>query len=342
MEFRRIPGLPPYVFTIIDGLKQEARRAGRDVVDLGFGNPDLPSPDIAVEKLAEAAHNSRNHRYSASRGIPKLRQAVAALYLRKFGVTLDPETEVLSTIGAKEGFSHLMWVLLQPGDAALVPSPVLPHPHLGPLLRRCRCAAGPGRHRRGLRRERDGGLGARLAQAAGGGAVVPAQPDHGDRRAGRPAAAGRLGPRARRGAGARLRLRRRRVRRLAAAVDPAVRGREGVRGRALLDDQVVLDGRLAGGLPARQRGGRRRAHQAEVLPRLRHLPADPDRGHGHDERGAGLPGRGQRGLRVAAQRAGRRAGPDRLGGRAAARHDVRLGADPRALRARWARSSSPP
>ena len=90
MEFRRIPGLPPYVFTIIDGLKQEARRAGRDVVDLGFGNPDLPSPEIAVEKLAEAAHNSRNHRYSASRGIPKLRQAVAALYLRKFGVDARP------------------------------------------------------------------------------------------------------------------------------------------------------------------------------------------------------------------------------------------------------------
>ena len=81
---------------------------------------------IAVEKLSEAAHNTRNHRYSASRGIPKLRQAVADLYLRRFGVHLDPDTEVLSTIGAKEGFSHLMWVLLQPGDVALVPSPSTP------------------------------------------------------------------------------------------------------------------------------------------------------------------------------------------------------------------------
>jgi alanine-synthesizing transaminase len=80
MEFRRIPGLPPYVFTIIDGLKVEARRAGRDVVDLGFGNPDLASPDVAVEKLVEAARNPRNHRYSSSRGIPRLRQAVAGLY----------------------------------------------------------------------------------------------------------------------------------------------------------------------------------------------------------------------------------------------------------------------
>ena len=83
MEFRRINGLPPYVFATINDLKAEARRAGRDVIDLGFGNPDLPSPDVAVEKLAEAVHNPRNHRYSASRGIPKLRQAIADLYLRK-------------------------------------------------------------------------------------------------------------------------------------------------------------------------------------------------------------------------------------------------------------------
>ena len=134
MEFRRITNLPPYVFTIIDGLKIEARRAGVDVVDLGFGNPDLPSPQIAVEKLSEAAHNSRNHRYSSSRGIPKLREAVADLYLRRFGVTLDPEKEIISTIGAKEGFSHLMWVLLQPGDAALVPSPSYPIHIWGPHL----------------------------------------------------------------------------------------------------------------------------------------------------------------------------------------------------------------
>lgn len=134
MEFRRITNLPPYVFTIIDGLKIEARRAGVDVVDLGFGNPDLPSPEIAVEKLAEAAHNSRNHRYSSSRGIPKLREAVADLYLRRFGVALDPDREVISTIGAKEGFSHLMWVLLQQGDAALVPSPSYPIHIWGPLF----------------------------------------------------------------------------------------------------------------------------------------------------------------------------------------------------------------
>ena len=134
LEFRRITNLPPYVFTIIDGLKVAARRAGEDVIDLGFGNPDLPSPPTAVDKLCEAVRNPRNHRYSASRGIPKLRQAVADLYQRRFGVTLDPETEAITTIGAKEGFSHLMWVLLQPGDAALVPSPSYPIHIWGPLF----------------------------------------------------------------------------------------------------------------------------------------------------------------------------------------------------------------
>ena len=134
MEFRRITSLPPYVFTIIDTLKVEARRAGEDVIDLGFGNPDLPSPDVAVDKLCEAVHNPRNHRYSSSRGIPKLREAVADLYKRRFDVDLDPETQVLNTIGAKEGFSHLMWVLLQPGDAALVPSPSYPIHRYSPLF----------------------------------------------------------------------------------------------------------------------------------------------------------------------------------------------------------------
>jgi alanine-synthesizing transaminase len=134
MEFRRITNLPPYVFTIIDTLKIEARRAGEDVIDFGFGNPDLPSPQIAVDKLCEAAHNPRNHRYSASRGIPKLREAVANLYERRFGVSLDPERQIITTIGAKEGYSHLMWVLLQPGDAALVPSPSYPIHIYGPLF----------------------------------------------------------------------------------------------------------------------------------------------------------------------------------------------------------------
>src|SRR5881275_2481955 len=134
MEFRRINALPPYVFAAIDARKLAARRAGEDVIDLGFGNPDIPSPEIAVEKLAEAVHNSRNHRYSASRGIPKLREAVSDLYRRRFNIEVDPDLEVINTIGAKEGFSHLMWVLLQPGDSALVPSPSYPIHIWGPYF----------------------------------------------------------------------------------------------------------------------------------------------------------------------------------------------------------------
>ena len=134
MELRRIQGLPPYVFAEIDQLKLQARRAGDDVIDLGFGNPDIPSPDVAVEKLAEAVHNPRNHRYSASRGIPKLRQAIADLYLRRFGVQLDYDREVVTTIGAKEGLSHLMWVVVGPGDTALVPSPSYPIHLYAPLF----------------------------------------------------------------------------------------------------------------------------------------------------------------------------------------------------------------
>jgi alanine-synthesizing transaminase len=134
VEFRRIGALPPYVFAVTDKLKLDLRRAGEDVIDLGFGNPDLPSPEIAVEKLCEAAHRERNHRYSASRGIPNLRRAVCDLYRRQWGVELDPETEAITTIGAKEGLCHLCWVLLGPGDSAVVPSPSYPIHIWGPVL----------------------------------------------------------------------------------------------------------------------------------------------------------------------------------------------------------------
>ena len=125
-ELRRVGALPPYAFAVINDLKLELRRAGEDVIDLGFGNPDLPSPEPAVEKLREAVLNPRNHRYSSSRGIPNLRRAVCDLYARRFEVELDPETQALTTIGAKEGLAHLMWVLVQPGDAAVVPGPSYP------------------------------------------------------------------------------------------------------------------------------------------------------------------------------------------------------------------------
>ena len=126
MEFRRIERFPPYVFAIVNELKMQARRAGEDVVDLGMGNPDIPTPDAVVDKLREAALNGRNHRYSASRGIPKLRAAICDLYERAWGVSLDPDSEAVVTIGAKEGLLHLAWVLCEPGDSVLVPEPTYP------------------------------------------------------------------------------------------------------------------------------------------------------------------------------------------------------------------------
>lgn len=134
MEFRRIGHLPPYAFAAVNERKIAARRAGDDIIDLGFGNPDIPSAPAVVDKLVEAARNPRNHRYSSSRGIPNLRKAVADRYARRFGVTLDPETEVITTIGAKEGLSHLLWTLVQPGDVAVVPDPSYPIHIYAPVL----------------------------------------------------------------------------------------------------------------------------------------------------------------------------------------------------------------
>jgi alanine-synthesizing transaminase len=134
LEFRRIHDLPPYVFATVNDLKRELRREGHDVIDLGFGNPDIPSPPIAVEKLCEAASKPINHRYSASRGLPNLRQAIAERYEQVYGVQLDPDANVVSTIGAKEALTHLMWVLLESGDSAVVPSPAYPIHLVAPRL----------------------------------------------------------------------------------------------------------------------------------------------------------------------------------------------------------------
>jgi alanine-synthesizing transaminase len=134
MKFCRIDDLPPYVFATVDQLKRDLRRAGHDVIDLGFGNPDIPSPAIAVAKLQEAAAKPANHRYSASRGITQLRLAVCEHYARSFGVELDAETQVVSTIGAKEGLAHLMWVLVERGDTVVVPTPAYPIHRVAPAL----------------------------------------------------------------------------------------------------------------------------------------------------------------------------------------------------------------
>ena len=122
-RFEKVDRIPPYTLSIVNELKLRARRAGEDVVDLGFGNPDLPTADHIVEKLSEAARDPRNHRYSASRGLPNLRRASASWYARRVGVELDPETEIITTIGAKEGLSHFVLAAISRGDTVLCPDP---------------------------------------------------------------------------------------------------------------------------------------------------------------------------------------------------------------------------
>ncbi|HIC85857.1 MAG TPA: aminotransferase class I/II-fold pyridoxal phosphate-dependent enzyme, partial [Desulfobacterales bacterium] len=125
-EFRRMTRLPPYLFSIVNNLKMTMRRAGEDIIDLGMGNPDIPTPKHIVDKLIEAAQKGHNHRYSASRGITKLRQAICDWYRRRYDVFLDPEEEAVVTIGAKEGLSHLVLATISPGDVVFAPNPTYP------------------------------------------------------------------------------------------------------------------------------------------------------------------------------------------------------------------------
>ncbi|RZU98477.1 alanine transaminase [Spiribacter vilamensis] len=129
-EFQRIKRLPPYVFNIVNDLKAQARARDEDIVDFGMGNPDQPTPRHIVDKLAEAAQRPDTHRYSVSRGIPRLRRAIARWYETRYSVPIDPETEAIVTIGSKEGLAHLALATLGPGDAVLVPNPAYPiHPY---------------------------------------------------------------------------------------------------------------------------------------------------------------------------------------------------------------------
>ncbi|MFP4035912.1 MAG: aminotransferase class I/II-fold pyridoxal phosphate-dependent enzyme [Desulfobacteraceae bacterium] len=129
-EFQRMRRLPPYVFATVNELKMELRRKGHDIVDMGMGNPDLPTPQHIVDKLVEAAAKPHNHRYSASAGITKLRSAITDWYLKRYQVELDPETEAIATMGAKEGLAHLVLALISPGDVVFAPNPTYPiHPY---------------------------------------------------------------------------------------------------------------------------------------------------------------------------------------------------------------------
>ncbi|MFI5304215.1 MAG: aminotransferase class I/II-fold pyridoxal phosphate-dependent enzyme [Nitrospiria bacterium] len=122
-NFYRINQLPPYVLSTVTAMKVEARRKGEDIIDFGMGNPDMPTPKHIVDKMIEAVQDPRNHRYSLSKGIFKLRKAITDWYQRLYGVTLDPETEAIVTIGSKEGISHLALAIVEPGETVMIPGP---------------------------------------------------------------------------------------------------------------------------------------------------------------------------------------------------------------------------
>ena len=134
MQFRRLSRLPPYIFSTIDSLKLELRRKGEDIIDLGMGNPNIPTPKHIVDKLIDAAKKGKNHRYSASAGIRKLREAISNWYKRRFDVDIDPETEAIVTIGAKEGLSHLVLAIIGPGDVVFAPNPTYPIHQYAPII----------------------------------------------------------------------------------------------------------------------------------------------------------------------------------------------------------------
>jgi alanine-synthesizing transaminase len=133
-DFHRISRLPPYVFEQVNKLKAEARARGEDIIDFGMGNPDMPTPAHIVEKLIETARDPRSNRYSASRGIKGLRKAMAGYYLRRFGVELNPDSEIIATLGSKEGFANIAQAITAPGDVVLVPNPAYPIHAFGFIL----------------------------------------------------------------------------------------------------------------------------------------------------------------------------------------------------------------
>src|ERR1700681_2022198 len=133
-EFYRISKLPPYVFAVINEMRAKARAEQLDVIDLGMGNPDGATPRPVVNKLIEAVRNPRNHRYSASRGIPHLREEIVKRYQSNYGVTLDPDKEAIVTIGAKDALAHLLFAVIGPGDAVVSPNPCYPIHQYGVIM----------------------------------------------------------------------------------------------------------------------------------------------------------------------------------------------------------------
>ena len=313
-EFHRIRRLPPYVFAEVNTAKARARAAGEDIIDLGMGNPDSPTPPHIVAKLVEAVQDPRTHRYSVSKGIPGLRRALAGYYQRRFDVALDPETEVIATLGSKEGLANLAAAITSPGDTILVPNPSYPIHQFGFIIAGAavRSASRPTPDEEMLR-ALDRAVRHSVPKPTALIVNFPSNPTayladldfyreivafarrheiwimsdlayaeiyFGDKRA---------------------------------AVAAAGAGGEGHRGRVHLAVEDLFHAGLAHGLRRRQPAADHRADADEVLSRLRRLHADPGRRDRGAERAAGLRGRDARAVPRAPRRADPRPGRRRLG-----------------------------
>ncbi len=333
-EFYRIRRLPPYVFEQVNRAKAVARNGGADIIDLGMGNPDLPTPAHVVEKLKETIGKPRTDRYSASKGIPGLRRAQAAYYARRFGVKLNPETQIVTTLGSKEGFANVAQAITAPGDVIIVPNPTYPIHVFGFLM--------AGGAIRSVPVEANDAFFGALERAVLHSipkpiAVVVCYPSNPTACVAEPrflSRPRRLREEALAPGAVRSRLCRGLFRRQSAAVGAAGAGRDGCRRRIHLDVEDLFDARLAHRLCGRQRAHHRGAGAGEILSRLRRLHADPGGGDRGAQRPRRLHPRDARDLSAPARCAGGIVRPRRLAGAAAAR--------PRCSPGRRSRSRSGP
>ena len=325
-DFHRVRRLPPYVFEQVNKLKAKARAAGADIVDLGMGNPDLPAPKHVLDKLVETVGKPRTDRYSASKGIPGLRRAQAGYYARRFGVKLNPETQVVATLGSKEGFANMAQAITAPGDVVLVPNPSYPIHAFGFLMAGGVIRSVPAdptpdffvAMERALIHSIPKPIAVVVCYPSNPTAMVASLDFYKD--------LVHLREEARDFRAVRPRLRRGLFRRRSAALDAAGAGRLRRRGRIHLDVEDLLDGGLAHRLRGRQRAAARRARAREILSRLRRLYADPGRRGGRAQRPGRLHQGDARDLQAPPRRDGRELRRRRLADRQPQRLDVRLDA----------------
>ena len=324
--FYRIKRLPPYVIAEVNGMRAAARAGGEDIIDLGMGNPDLPPPPHVIEKLIEVARKPDAHGYSQSKGIPGLRRAQANYYGRRFGVDLDPETEVVVTMGSKEGLASLATAITAPGDVVLAPNPSYPIHTFGFIIAGATIRAVPTTPDEAYFESLERAIAFTVPRPS---VLVVNYPSNPTAETVDLAFYERLVAWAKREQGldrVRPRLFGTVFRRQADGVDPAGRGREGCRGGIHLAVQDLFDGGLADGLRGRQPETDRGDDPGEIVPGLRRVHPDPGRRLRRAKRPAGHRRAEPPAVSQAPRRAGRKLRARRLGHSQPTRVDVRLGA----------------